>query len=161
MKRWIPHPILASALLVMWLLINQSLSVGHILLGAVVSLFAAQAYAALRPEAARIRRSRPIGTLIGAVLADVVRSNLAVATIVLFRRKRVSGFVWLPLDLTNVQGLTVLACIITATPGTAWVQLDRAKSRLLVHVLDLIDKDEWIRFIKGRYEAPLLEIFGR
>jgi multicomponent K+:H+ antiporter subunit E len=91
-----------------------------------------------------------------------VRSNFAVAAIVLFRRReRVSGFVHLPLDLSNRHGLAVLALIITATPGTMWVEFDRRRSVLLVHVLDLVDESEWIRLIKGRYEELLLEIFER
>ncbi len=44
------------------------------------------------------------------MLVDVVRSNIAVAGIVLFNRKHVSGFVELPLDLRSTNGLAVLAC---------------------------------------------------
>ena len=161
MKRWIPHPVLAAALLAMWLLLNQSLSPGHIALGAAVALLASHGLAALRPEPVRFVSVRPMPRLAGIVVADIVRSNLAVARIILFRKKRVSGFVRLPLELRNIHGLTVLACIITATPGTLWVQLDRSSGILLVHVLDLVDEDAWIRLIKSRYEALLLEIFGR
>ena len=78
-----------------------------------------------------------------------------------FPRERVSGFVTLPLELRNVHGLAVLACIITATPGTIWVQLDPARGVVLIHILDLIDEEEWVALIKRRYEAPLIEIFGR
>jgi multicomponent K+:H+ antiporter subunit E len=55
--------------------------------------------------------------------------------------------------------LSALACIITSTPGTVWADFDAAKGMLTIHVLDLIDKDEWIRIIKGRYERHLLVIF--
>ena len=57
------------------------------------------------------------------------------------------------------MGLTVLALIVTATPGTAWVQFQRASGSLLIHVFDLVDEDEWIRLLKTRYEALLVEIF--
>lgn len=161
MKRLLPHPVLAACLLAMWLLLNQSLSPGQILLGAAVALLASHGLAAMRPAPVRIVSIRPLLRLTGIVLADVVRSNLAVARIVLFPKQRASGFVRLPLELTNVHGLTMLSCIITATPGTVWVELDRENNDLLVHVLDLVDEDDWIRLIKHRYEAPLLEIFGR
>jgi multicomponent K+:H+ antiporter subunit E len=39
------------------------------------------------------------------------------------------------------------------------VNFDPAKGLLMIHVLDLIDEDEWVRKIKGRYERPLMEIF--
>ena len=160
MRRWVPHPRLAAALLAMWLLLNQSLSPGHLALGAVVALLASRGLAALRPEPVPIVSARPLLRLAGIVVADIVRSNFAVAAIVLFGRKSVSGFVRLPLDIRNIHGLTVLACIITATPGTLWVQLDRANGILLVHILDLVDEEAWIRLIKSRYETLLLEIFG-
>ena len=161
MKRWVPHPLLAAALLAMWLLLNQSLSPGHIVLGGAVAVLASHALAALRPEPVRVVSLRPLLRLAGIVAADVVRSNLAVARIVLFPTgKRVSGFVRLPLELRNIHGLTLLAVIITATPGTLWVQFDRSSGVLLVHVLDLVDEEAWIRLIKTRYEALLLEIFG-
>src|SRR3546814_1767457 len=51
-----------------------------------------------------------------------------------------SGFILLPLDLRNRYGLAVLGIIITATPGTLWMQYDSARSVLLVHVLDLVDE---------------------
>ena len=56
-------------------------------------------------------------------------------------------------------GLAALACIITATPGTLWVEYDSADNTMLLHVLDLIDEEEWVRIIKDRYETRLMEIF--
>src|SRR3546814_15622940 len=102
--------------------------------------------ATLQPEKRR-SRARAIPRLAWIVAADIIRSNIAVARIVLSpaRRDRVASFVRLPLDMRNRYGLTVLACIITATPGTMWVQFDRATNMLLVHVLDPIDEGDWIR----------------
>ena len=98
--------------------------------------------------------------LAGIVVGDIIRSNFAVARIILYNKKRVAGFVKVPLDLRNINGLAILACIITATPGTIWVQFNRVDGVLLVHVLDLVDEDEWVRLIKNRYESLLMEIFG-
>jgi multicomponent K+:H+ antiporter subunit E len=118
--------------------------------------------AALRPQTSRIRRPGVLFKLAGMVAVDILRSNLAVAGIVLFaRRERVAGFVRVPLDLSNRHGLTLLALIITATPGTIWVEFDRRRGSLLIHVLDLVDQESWVRLIKGRYETLLLEIFER
>ena len=60
--------------------------------------------------------------------------------------------------MRNPYGLAALACIITATPGTIWVEYESAHNSLLIHVLDLIDEEEWIRIIKQRYESHLMEI---
>lgn len=161
MRPLLPHPLMAAVLLAMWLLLNQSLSPGHIVLGAIVAILSSHGLAALRPEPVRFRTVGPAFRLAGIVALDIVRSNMDVARIILFNRKHVSGFVRLPLDLTNITGLAILACIITATPGTIWVQFDRVDRILLVHVLDLVDEDEWIRMIKNRYESLLMEVFGQ
>lgn len=162
MRQLLPHPLLAICLLLLWLLLNQSWSLGHVLLGSVVAVAASWTMAALQPERVQVRSWAAVLRLGCVVAADIGRSNIAVARLVLFpgRRDRVSGFIRLPLDITNRYALTVLACVITATPGTLWVQFDRGSGVLLVHVLDLVDEEEWIRLIKRRYERLLIEIFG-
>lgn len=160
MTRLLPYPLLAAALLVVWLLLTQSFSPGQLLLGALVSLFATHAFAALRPPRTRAIRLRPALKLAGIVAVDILRSNLAVAAIVLFaRRDRVSGFIQVPLEIKDRHGLAVLALIITATPGTLWVDLDRRDATLLIHVLDLVDEAEWVQLIKRRYERLLMKVF--
>jgi multicomponent K+:H+ antiporter subunit E len=53
----------------------------------------------------------------------------------------------------------VMACILTATPGTSWARLDERRSILVVHVFDLIDEQQWMERFKQRYERRLGEIF--
>lgn len=162
MSNLLPHPFLGLTLVAVWLLLTQSISVGQVLLGGIVALLATQAMAALNSRAVPIVRIRPIMKLLWIVIIDIIRSNFAVAAVVLFRRReRVSGFISMPLDIKNPNGLAMLGLIITATPGSLWVELDRRQGVLLVHVLDLIDEDEWVKLIKSRYEALLIEIFGQ
>jgi len=159
-KRWLPHPLMAGFLLLAWLMLRQSVAPATVASGVVIALGLAWAFGKLRPPRARVRHYPLLGKLLLRVLRDIVRSNLAVAWIVLRRRGRVtSGFVAIPLELTDHYGLAALACIITSTPGTIWVDHDSARNVLLIHVLDLVDEASWIDTIKQRYERPLLEIF--
>jgi multicomponent K+:H+ antiporter subunit E len=154
--------LLFLALVALWLLLNQSLDPGDALLGAALALGGTLAFARLQPPASGLRfRPRVLVELLGLVLADIVRSNLAVARIVLglHRAKRTAGFLSMPLELRDPRGLAVMACIITATPGTSWARYDAARSILTIHVLDLVDEAAWIRLFKHRYERRLLEIF--
>jgi multicomponent K+:H+ antiporter subunit E len=109
----------------------------------------------------RVRRTGTLLRLLGIVLVDVIRSNIAVGGIILGlgRRQRTPGFVNIALKLRNPYGLAALACIITATPGTLWLNFDAGDGVLTIHVLDLVDESEWISTIKTRYERHLLEIF--
>lgn len=152
-------PVLTGTLLVMWLLLNDSLSLGHVVLGVLFAVALAWSSGALRPLTPRIRQAHLALVLVGFVLHDIVRSNVSVARIVLGAREVHSGFVKIPLDLTDPHGLAVLAGIVTATPGTVWVDHDAATSTLTLHVLDLKSEIEWIDWIKGRYERLLMGIF--
>ena len=61
--------------------------------------------------------------------------------------------------MRDAHGLAMLAAILTATPGTVWVDLSADGSMLTVHLLDLKDEAAWIRWIKERYERRLMRIF--
>jgi len=161
MNRWLPYPLLSLSLLAMWLLLNRTLAPGQVLLGAALALGGALALAKLQAPAGRVRRVAAIAELAWLVLIDVVRSNLAVARLVLYRRarRRVAGFVQMPLAVRHPGALAVLACILTATPGTSWARFDSRRNVLTIHIFDLIDEAAWMERFKERYERRLMEIF--
>lgn len=161
LKRLVPAPVLSLALLVLWLLLNRSLSAGHIVLGTVLALAIPLLTAGLRPLPVRIRKPGAVLRLALAVAADTVRSNVAVARLLLApgRRRHPAGFVHIPLDARDPNALAVLATIVCITPGTAWAELALDRSVLLLHVLELDDAATVIANVKRRYEAPLMEIF--
>jgi multicomponent K+:H+ antiporter subunit E len=159
-RRWLPYPLLSGLLALVWLVFNQSLSPGMVLLGIALGIALAGVFGMLRPPKAHIRNYPLAAWLLLRVVFDIVRSNFAVARLILRGAGDVrSGFVAIPLTLTDHYGLAVLACIITSTPGTIWVSYDPASNVLLIHVLDLVDEQSWIDTIRQRYERPLLEIF--
>ncbi|MDQ8727689.1 Na+/H+ antiporter subunit E [Bradyrhizobium sp. LHD-71] len=159
MSRMLPYPLLAASLLAMWVLLN-GLSAGHVVLGTAIAVAASHVMLALEPAKPRIRRWYLLPKLVAIVLADIWRSNIAVARLILRRdqSKRPSGFIVVPLELRNRTGLVILAVILTSTPGTAWVEYDSTRSTVLLHIFDLVDETYWIDLIKNRYEHLLLEI---
>lgn len=161
MRRWLPFPLMSAALLVMWLLLNQSVSPGTMILGAILAIIGTWALTVLDPPKERFRRPLAAFRLAVVVFAEIVRSNNAVAWIILGSksRNRRSGFVRIPLETRNPYSLAVLACIVTATPGTIWVEYDSSDNTMLLHVLDLIDEAQWVEIIKERYERRLMELF--
>lgn len=148
------------SLIIMWLLLT-SFSFGQLLVGSVVAFIAAQGLAALQPAKPGLRHWGLVFRLSAIVCYDIVRSNIAVAKIILQggRRARKSAFMTIPLDLRDPTGLAILAVIITSTPGTAWLDYDPVHGTLLLHVFDLVDETVWFDLIKNRYEYFLREIF--
>lgn len=160
MRRLLPYPFLALNLALMWLLLS-GFTRGHLVLAVIVSVAATHALAALGEVSPRIGRWLVLPEFIGIVLYDIARSNMSVAYIIVSGNlhERTSGFITIPLQLQHPLGLSILALVITSTPGTTWIDYDSARDKLLIHVFDLVDEDAWIALIKSRYEAPLREIF--
>lgn len=158
MRRLLPYPLLALALVVMWLLLS-GYSVGQLILAVFFSIAAVHAFSALGEASPRIRRWLVIPELLGVVLWDILLSNIAVARIILARPRHRSGFITVPLRIRHPSALGVLSVIITATPGTAWFDYSSARNEVLVHILDLDDEQHWKDLIADRYERRLLEIF--
>ncbi|MFC0218464.1 Na+/H+ antiporter subunit E [Pseudochelatococcus lubricantis] len=161
MAHLLPYPLLSLAILIMWLLLNQSVSPGQVVFGSLLALGGAWGMTTLGQETPRIRRPLTILWLGVIVFVDIVRSNIAVAKII-FRpgsRRGTPGFMAVKLDMRNPYGLAALAIVITSTPGTIWTNFSSASGILLIHVLDLQDEAEWVDTIKNRYERRLMEIF--
>ncbi len=161
MKHLLPAPLLSVALFLLWLLLNQSLGAGHMLLGAILGLAIPVLLRGLRPLPVRIRHPLTILRLAFSVVYDTSVSNLTVVRFLLFPSYRTHGadFVHIPLELRDPNALAVLAMIVCITPGTSWAELSRDRSVLLLHALEVDDAQEIIDHIKTRYERPLMEIF--
>ena len=141
MKRLIPSPPLSVALLVVWLLLNQSLEASTLVSGLLLAVAVPLLTKGLRPATVRMRRPGVALRLAGVVLYDMSLSVFAVARALLTRRSdRIhSEFLRIPLDLRDPNGLAVLAMIMCLTPGTAWGEVAFDRSTLLIHVFDLDD----------------------
>ena len=156
-----PAPLLSLALLGLWLLLNRSLSAGHIVLGTVLGVAIPLLTAGLRPLPVRVRKPGMVLQLAFTVVVDTTRSNIAVARLLLApgSRRHPAGFVHVPLDVRDPNALAVLAMIVCLTPGSAWAELSVDRTMLLVHMLELGDADAVVADIQQRYERPLMEIF--
>lgn len=162
MRRILPHPILTLVLVLMWLTLTR-FSLGQLVLGTAISLIAGFALSRIEPPAPPLRSPWALVRLTGIVFIDIIRSNWAVAGLMLTNGRhgaRRSAFVEIPLRLEGTFQLAILATIVTATPGTAWLEYDRANRILLLHVFDVIDEDSWRNLIRDRYETLLIEAFS-
>jgi multicomponent K+:H+ antiporter subunit E len=160
LTRWLPHPIASFVVFVVWLGLYSSLAplplVSGALLAALVPLLLNRALA----DPVTVRRPGVALRLAAVVLWDIVVANVAVARLVLGPLHRLRpGFIEVPLDLAHPDAVSLLACIIAITPGTVVADVDDARTRILVHVLDLDDPPGLIAGIKHRYERPLKDIF--
>lgn len=160
LSRALPHPLLSLALLLVWLALVNSLAPGQIVLGLVLALAIPRALSGFWPSRPHVQRPLVLFRLVPVVLYDIVVANLIVAALILSpARAPRPHFIELPLDLTDEFAITVLASIITLTPGTLSADLAPDRRHLLIHGLDIDDPETLVASIKARYERPLKEIF--
>lgn len=160
MRRWLPHPWLSAILFVAWLVVSVSVSPLHVAGAAVLALALPLLLARFDDTAPVSPRFVPAVRLLAIVMWDIVLANINVARLILGPMGRLRPtFVEVPLATPHPHVAALLATIITMTPGTVSSQIDEARSRILVHVLDAADPAAVVAAIKARYERPLLEIF--
>ncbi len=159
-RNWLPSVPLSLGIVAFWMLMVSEFDLAQfalaLLLGLVIPLFATR----LDREFARIGSLRPLPRLFAVLLWDIVLSNVRVARQILGPERNIHpGFIWYPLDIDNIHGITALACCITMTPGTVTAALSEDRRYLLVHVFNLAEEAQVVADIKRRYECPLMEVF--
>jgi len=90
-------------------------------------------------------------------LREVVTSAVSVAWAVINPRPSLKpAIVAVPLDLTTDWRISVLANIVTLTPGTTSLHVSEDLSTLYVHAMDCTDREALARDIKTTFEKTIL-----
>lgn len=93
-------------------------------------------------------------------LVELVKANIAV-----FRQvakptvNPPSGIVAYPLEVKSDWGITVLANLITLTPGTISMEVSPDRKTLYIHALEADDPQSVVEGIKEAFEKRVLEVF--
>jgi len=162
MRHVLPHPALSAMLLIVWLLMANSITIGGVVLGGAFALILPKFTQPFWPDRPRMRFGRHFLGYLAIVLLDIVVANFQVAWLILFRRNRDLRARWLvvPVELTTPEAITMLAGTISLTPGTVSADVSADGRFLLVHALDVADEAAEVARIKRRYEARLQRIFA-
>ncbi|HQS01619.1 MAG: Na+/H+ antiporter subunit E [Halothiobacillus sp. 24-54-40] len=156
----LPRPWLSLILLNLWLLLNNSLASGQILLGILLAIGITHLVPQSLDAPIKFKRPWRLFAYTGLVLLDIIRANFIVARQVLGPNSALkSRFLNVPLDLTHPVAISLFAGTITLTPGTVSCELSADKKFLLVHALHAENPIDEINALKQRYEARLSLIF--
>jgi len=161
LRRLIPHPLLSVTLVLVWLGLVNTFTLGNLILGVIFGTAIPMLTAAYWPDRPKIGRPLKAAEYVLVVLWDIVIANIEVARIILFKPERDirSRWITVPVELGSAEAITVLAGTITMTPGTVSATLSADGGAILVHCLHADDPDAVRDQIKSRYERRLKEIF--
>lgn len=158
---WLDHPVLSLLIGAAWLLLQQSVLVPQLIVAAILALLLPRLLHGFLGHGMRLRRPLVALRFFFVVLWDIVVANVVVAWIVVSPTSRPSpAWVPVPLDIRDPVAISLLATIITTTPGTVSCVVDDVDHVIHVHALDCSDVPALAAQIKSRYERPLAEILG-
>jgi multicomponent K+:H+ antiporter subunit E len=161
LRKLFPHPYLTLLLIVTWMLLVNQLKLGSLVLAVILGTIIPLMTAPYWPDRPILRNPLAIIGYVLIVLYDIVKSNIIVAAIVLFKPNSQLKPAWItvPINLRSPEAITILAGTITMTPGTVTADMSGDGRALLIHCLHAPDPDEVRDEIKSRYEARLMRIF--
>lgn len=92
-------------------------------------------------------------------LAELLQANVRTALTVLSPRLRVRpAVVAIPLDLRSGPAITLLANLITLTPGTLYLDVSADRRVIYVHTIHVNDLEGFRRSIKDGFERRVKEL---
>jgi len=161
MRRLIPRPALSVVIFLVWIALNNASSRAHFILALILAIGLPVLTQRFWPERSEKIKLLPAIRLFGIVIWDILMASIDVAKLVLGPLGKIKpAFVEIPLDMQDPFVGTLLASIVSLTPGTVSIDIDRSSWVLQVHALNVDDTEALIHAIKTRYEQPLKEIFS-
>lgn len=143
-----------------WGAVTGSFAEANLLFGFLLGTFALYI---IREQVGTSRYTRRLWQIVSLALLfvyELLLSALRVAVIVL--RPKIDlkpGIIAYPLTVDRDFEITMLANLITLTPGTLSVDVSEDRKTLYVHCIDVPDKQSTIDDIKNGFERKILEVF--
>jgi multicomponent Na+:H+ antiporter subunit E len=154
------NSLLANLLLALtWGAMTGDFSLSNLFVGFVlgfVALYASQRVFGPSRYASRLGR---IIRFVGFYLSELIMANVRVAIDVVTPRHRAKpGVVAVPLDAESDAEITILANLITMTPGSLTLDVSDDRRVLYVHAMFVEDPDAFRRRLKNSFERRVLEM---
>jgi multicomponent Na+:H+ antiporter subunit E len=152
-------PTINILLALAWCAVTADFSMSGLATGVVVGYGALWLTQPLYGPTGYFRRTRKIAALVLYFLYDLVASSIRVVREVLtpgFRSR--PGIIAVPLDAASDAEITVLANLISLTPGTLSLDVSEDRRTLYVHAMFIDDPDKVRRELKSGMERRVLGV---
>ncbi|MFC6051896.1 pesticidal protein Cry1Ba [Acinetobacter sp. Ac_877] len=157
---WFPHPLVSVLCGLSWVMLAHSLDAATLLMAFVLAISIPKLLNQFIDRTGSIHWMEAVKLFL-IVVWDIILCNINVAKLVLGPTKNLHPkWFRVPLDSQHEEVNSLLAMIITTTPGTVTAGIDQDRCDILVHALSTDDVENEIKTIKARYEQPLMRIFG-
>jgi multicomponent Na+:H+ antiporter subunit E len=143
----------------LWAVLMGEFSVASLVVGFVIGFLALALVHRLTRPLDYIRKSYALVRLAAFFAWDMFLSTLRVAHDVVTPRLRSRpGIVGFPLRAQSNEEITVLATLLSFTPGTLTVDISDDRKTLYVHVMFLDSRESFCKRISDQLEKSILEV---
>lgn len=153
---------LVIVLAITWAAITGTFGLGNLVLGGLIGILSLWV---IRLQIAKPKFLSKVPKVIALALLffyELVLSSVKVMALVLspnMKRKLEPAIIAFPLKVKSDIEITLLANLITLTPGTLSVDVAEDRSVLYVHAISAPDKRGLIKDISTGFEAKIIEVF--
>lgn len=143
----------------MWLFLSETYTVSGFIGGYILGILLLWVLKRFVPGDFYLRRVINIVKLILLFIKELVSSNIDIVKLVYKPKLDVEpGIFAMPIDLKSDWEITLLANLITLTPGTLTIAVSDDQSHLYIHAMDIDTIDESIHSIKDTFEKAIMEV---
>lgn len=154
------RPFLWNILLALtWALMNGRITLSNLLVGFVLGYFALMLFQSGKESSNYFKKVRQILVFFFWFFKELLLSNLQVAhDVVTPTHYSRPGILAIPLDAKTPAEITLLANVISLTPGTLSLDVSDDRKTLYIHAMFIDDPEKLRRAIKEGLEKRLLEV---
>jgi multicomponent Na+:H+ antiporter subunit E len=144
---------------VIWMFLSESYSFASFLVGFVIGAALLFLLNRFIPDSYYFKYVKAIGYLIFLFIKELILANIEVLKWVYKPELDFQpGIIALPIDVKKNWEITLLANLITLTPGTLSVDVSRDQRYIYIHAIDLPDVNQTIVGIKDTFEKAIREV---
>lgn len=161
-----------ASIYLFWLLLSGNLTPANVILGILTCIFTMlffRGFLLSQPKTklplfSYIKRTLVFFLFLPIFFFQAYKSSLQVLRLVIKPKIELNqGIVKVPTDVKSINGMTMLANLITLTPGTISVDIDEDNQAFYVHWINVtLDRSKDIKEeIIGAFEPWMIKIFDR
>lgn len=144
---------------VVWMFLNNNWSASGLIVGYVVGLALIGMFSRFWPQGFYMKKVWAIVKLLVLFIKELFKSSFVVIGQVISPELNIRpGIFAYTTELTTDWEVTILANLITLTPGTLTLDVSRDGSILYIHAMDIDDVDELCMEIRNTFEKAIMEV---
>lgn len=151
--------ILNIIIAILWMFLQETYDFIHFLIGYIIGIGLLFLLNRFIPDEFYFKRVWAMIKLLLLFNKELILANVDVVKMVYSPKMEMQpGIIAFPTELKTNWEITLLANLISLTPGTLSVEISHDNAFIYIHAMDLPDTDETIGQIKNTFEKTIMEV---